>query len=118
MSQSIYPVEWAALTKERAGQKYRPSNGTEGEIFMGAWCCKCARDKAMLEGEPFDECDDDELCPIIANTFAFNVDDPEYPKEWTYGADGQPCCTAYVYPGEQIPRPRCELTIDMFEVKP
>lgn len=114
----MLPAEWAALTKERAGQKYRPSNGTEGEIFMGNWCCKCQRDKSMREGADFDECDDDERCDLIANTMCYDVEDDEYPKEWTYGNDGQPCCTAFVPVGEQIPPPRDELTIDMFEVEP
>ena len=49
MTNGIYPVEWAEMTKERAGQKYQPSNGTEGELFMACWCGKCARDKAMRE---------------------------------------------------------------------
>lgn len=26
----------------------------------------------------------------------FDVADDEYPKEWIYGQDGQPCCTAFV----------------------
>jgi hypothetical protein len=114
MNPSIYPAAWADMTKERAGQKYRPSNGTEGEIFMGCWCCQCARDKAMSEGCVFDECDDNERCDIIANTMAFNVEDDEYPKEWTYGQDGQPCCTAFVPAGDPIPLPRCTATPDMF----
>ena len=56
----IYPPEWAAIAKVNAGRKYRPSNGTEGDMFLNAWCCHCARDKAMREGADFDECDDDE----------------------------------------------------------
>ena len=31
MTNGIYPIEWAEMTKERAGQKYQPSNGTEEE---------------------------------------------------------------------------------------
>ena len=49
---------------------YRPSNGTEGDIFFDNWCRHCARDKAMREGADFDECDDNELCDIIARTFS------------------------------------------------
>lgn len=81
---------------------------------MREWCCNCARDKSMREGADFNECDDDELCPIIADTFCYDVDHEKYPKEWTYDKDGNPCCTAYVSAGDQIPPPRDELTIDMF----
>ena len=65
-----------------APQRYRPSSGTEGDWFFGKWCRHCARDKAMSEGADFDECDDDQVCQIIANTFDYNIDDPQYPIEW------------------------------------
>lgn len=29
---------------KRAGEKYRPANGTEGEIFMETYCYRCAND--------------------------------------------------------------------------
>ncbi len=45
----------------KPGDKYQPSNGTEGECFFAAWCYHCARDKAMREGANFDDCDDDEI---------------------------------------------------------
>lgn len=114
MSGGIYPVEWAAIAKENAGRSYQPSNGTEGMIFMEAWCCKCERDKHMCEGKPLDECSDAETCQIIANTMAYKPGDPEYPKEWIIGEDGQPCCTAFVFAGGVIPEPHCEFTKDMF----
>src|SRR5690348_9141088 len=110
----IYPDSFAEMLKERAGEKYRPSNGTEGELFMEAWCRNCARDKAMNEGKDFDECDDNELCQIIADTFHYRVDDSRYPKEWKYGKDGQPCCTAFVPTDQPVPAPRCQKTTDMF----
>lgn len=110
----IYPASFAELTAERAGEKYRPSNGNEGMIFFAAWCHRCTRDKAMREGIDFDECDDSELCKIIANTFAYDVTDAEYPIEWQYGKDGQPCCTAFVPAGESIPTPRCPNTKELF----
>ncbi len=117
MSQAIYPVVWADMAKDRAGEKYRPSNGTEGDFFFSAWCCKCQRDKSMREGCDVNECDDNERCDIIGNTMCFDVEDDEYPKEWQIGKDGQPCCTAFVPAGEAIPAPHDDLTIDMFEVK-
>lgn len=114
MNQAIYPASFAAITIKRAGEKYRPSNGTEGECFFAAWCCKCQRDKAMREGADIDECDDNERCDIIADTFAYEVEDPEYPAAWQYGKDGQPCCTQFVPAGDQIPEPRCTHTQELF----
>lgn len=99
---------------EAAGQKYRPSNSVEGDIFFGHWCCKCARDKAMSEGLPIEECDDNQRCDIIARTFAHDIDEPEYPTEWKYDQHGQPCCSAFVPVGEAIPNPRCERTNELF----
>lgn len=113
-SVAIYPPSYAKMLRESAGQKYRPSNGAEGEIFMDAWCCQCARDKSMREGETLDECDDTERCDIIADTLAYAVDHPKYPAAWQYGPDGQPRCTAFVEAGQPIPEPRCEHTVDLF----
>ena len=104
----IYPDSWAKLNIARAGQQYRPRNGTEGELFMRAWCSACQRDKAFREGEPLEECDDNEACTIIGASFRGGA------KEWVYGADGQPKCTAFVPAGQPIPSPRCEKTLDMF----
>lgn len=114
MTYGIFPPAMAEMTKARAGQKYRPSNGTEGGIFITSWCCKCQRDKAMREGKDTDECDDSELCYIIDKTFAYDVEDHEYPVEWQYDKDGQPICTAFVPAGEPIPEPRCAHTQDLF----
>lgn len=82
------------------GEKYRPSNGTEGAAFISAWCCDCERDK-------------NEDCQILAATFRYDVTDPDYPKEWQCGKDG-PCCTAWHPLGEPLPLPRDEHTVDMF----
>ena len=94
-------------------EKYRPSNGSEGECFYAGWCRHCQRDKAMREGCDFDECDDNDLCQIIADTMAYDIDHAKYPKEWTYDKDGNPCCTAFVPAGDPIPT-HDEFTIDMF----
>ena len=48
---------------------YRPGSGTEGEVFFDNWCRHCSRDRAMREGDDFDDCDDNELCEIIAAGF-------------------------------------------------
>ena len=74
---------------------YRPANGTEGVAFFENWCTNCAKDAAMREGKELDECDDSEVCPIIANSFVGKV------KEWVYDAQGFPTCTAFEeYGGE------------------
>ncbi len=62
-----------------AGKPYRPSNGTEGDIFMEMYCDRCAKR---------------EYCVIPCVSMAFEKDDPEYPKEWLFGSDGVPICTA------------------------
>lgn len=114
MNRNIYPPSLADSMKSHAGEKYRPSNGTEGDIFFAGWRQKCARDKAMSEGADIDECDDNERCDIIGKTMAFDTDEEGYPSEWQYGADGQPCCTAFIPAGDPIPEPRCELTKELF----
>jgi len=114
MNQAIYPESLAAMLVKRAGEKYRPSNGTEGECFFAVWCCKCQRDKSMRDGVDIDECDDNERCDIIADTFAYDVDDPKYPSAWQYGKDGQPCCMQFVPAGEPVPEPRCTHTKELF----
>ncbi|MBI3771432.1 MAG: hypothetical protein HY272_01815 [Gammaproteobacteria bacterium] len=88
-------------------EEYRPSNGTEGECFIAAWCDHCERDKAYRDGYG-------DGCPIVSATFIYNVNNPEYPNEWTYDANGKPCCTAFVPVGEVIPL-RDDKTVDMFE---
>ena len=87
-------------------QKYRPSNGTEGEMFMGKWCGKCERERAFAE-------DGADPCQILGAVIGYSVDDPEYPGEWVHDESG-PRCTAFVPEGEQIPVPRCDHTNDMF----
>lgn len=114
-AQTIYPDSFAKMLLEWAGQKYQPSNGTEGECFFEAWCRQCARDRSMREGDIPDECDDNEVCRIIADTMTYSPEDAEYPNEWQYGKNGQPCCTAFVPAGQPIPAPRDVHTIDMFE---
>lgn len=87
---------------DKPGDLYQPSNGTEGACFFEAWCCHCARDKAMREGANFDDCDDNEKCELIGNSMAFKPGDPQYPKEWTYDIEGVPLCTAFVEAGAPV----------------
>lgn len=110
MSHPIYPASFAAMNVSRAGEKYRPSNFTEGLLFMDAFCRRCQRG-----GLDFDECDDDnERCDLIGLTMRHPIEAPEYPTEWQYGKDGQPYCTAFVPAGQPIPEPRCTLTEELF----
>ncbi len=93
------------------GRQYVPSNGSEGYAFMDSWCRNCARDKAMREGVDYDECDDNELCPIIAAAFTGKAD------EWRELEDGTLICTAYIEADQPIPV-RCPKTRDLFDAMP
>ena len=96
-------------------ETYRPSNGTEGDIFRANWCERCKRDQLYQQtglGE--------HGCQILAATFMLDVTDPDYPKEWRRqisdtGWPGAAECTAF----EDVSTPdkpeRCEHTIDMFK---
>lgn len=67
-------------------EKYRPANGSEGDWFMSQFCYRCTKDlHAPIEGG----------CPIVVLTLCLGTDDPKYPPEWTYDADGRPTCTAF-----------------------
>lgn len=110
----IYGDQRAEFAAEQSGKPYQPCNGTEGVVFTDAWCGGCARDKAMSEGKPIEECDDDEKCDIIALSMAYRITDSQYPKEWVFAHDGQPSCTAFVAVGDPIPPPPDTLTGDLF----
>jgi len=65
-------------------KKYRPSNGTEGMIFMGKFCDHCIHDNG-----------DTKMCDIITLTMGLGVDEKDYPEEWTYDENDKPTCTKY-----------------------
>jgi hypothetical protein len=65
---------------------FQPSSGTHGEIFMSEYCYQCIK-------FPHDS-DAKNQCQIVLATMAYDIQDPEYPKEWRY-VDGQPTCTAF-----------------------
>lgn len=90
---------------------YRPSNGTEGEIFDAVYCENCARDRRYRE-----TLDGRDGCNILVHALAYDLNHPEYPKEWVYLA-GVPTCTAFAAEESDIPLPRCPDTIDMFDVR-
>ena len=95
----------------RLHEPYRPSNGTEGECFIGEWCGSCERSGA--DGKPDDEGHELMGCSILSRTFRYDADDPEYPAEWVIGDHG-PECTAWIPLGDPVPTPRCPVTPDMF----
>ncbi|MDQ3288657.1 MAG: hypothetical protein M3Q42_10445 [Pseudomonadota bacterium] len=64
-----------------ATEKYRPSNGTEGDGFMAQWCDRCAK---LAD------------CEIVTATMAYDVEDDEYPGEWIEDEANGPRCTAFI----------------------
>ncbi len=85
-----------------AWEPYRPSNGTEGEMFFEAWCCNCARD-AAARNDNFEK-----GCSIIAKSLFYDLGHPLYPKEWIRQANddswpGTARCTAFT-PLEELSR--------------
>lgn len=66
------------------GEKYCPSNGTEGEGFMENHCYQCLHDNGK-----------DKICEILMASMSFFKIDPKFPKEWTYDDSGRPTCTEY-----------------------
>ena len=73
---------------EHTPERYRPSNGSEGADFIDRWCAGCRRDTDYRRG-------DGDSCKIVADTMAYDEDDPRYPVEWTYAADDTPYCAAF-----------------------
>ena len=72
---------------------YRPSNGTEGEIFMEKWCYRCRRDQKFQETH-----DGNDGCPIILAAMIHDRAQPKYPMEWVSDDDVglvNPRCTAF-----------------------
>ena len=63
-----------------AGKPYRPSNGTEGELFMEMHCYRCVHNGP---------------CMIPTFAMSFESGHSQYPKEWVFDAYGWPTCTAF-----------------------
>lgn len=66
-----------------AGKPYRPSNGTEGEIFMEQFCYRCKHDSEWREHAK-------NPCPILCESLCGQADG------WVYDSTGRPMCTAFV----------------------
>lgn len=67
--------------------KYLPSNGTEGMAFTDAYCMQCINCNPNPEGK--------KQCDILCRSMAYDVNEDEYPKEWTYDKEGRPICTSW-----------------------
>jgi hypothetical protein len=102
-------VSYVPMSGPLPGERYMPSNGTEGHSFIECWCAGCHRDRAMSQGVDFDECDDDERCEILGASFRGEA------QEWRELEDGRHVCLAFIPAGEALTTPRCEFTADMFE---
>lgn len=70
------------------GKKYRPSNGTEGDYFMSEHCYQCIHDNPDYNAKS-------PRCDIMGNTMCMDVNDKDYPSEWTYDENGKPTCTSF-----------------------
>lgn len=86
------------------GTQWIPSNSSEGMTFLQSNCAGCAHVKSMREGADLDDCDDSELCDIIARSFRNEA------VEWRLLDNNDVVCLAYSPAGPQ----RCTETIDMF----
>lgn len=102
---------WEAYRRAVVGKPYRPSSGTEGAMFMEAWCCKCIRDN-------YTDANPGGGCLILAATMGYDLTDEGYPKEWTHDASGDPMCTAFIERGgpndPDTPPPFINLTLPLF----
>ena len=65
---------------------YQPSNGSEGDWFMGQFCFRCSKMPHATEAK--------NQCWILGKTFMYKVTDKKYPKQWIY-RDGRPVCTSF-----------------------
>lgn len=87
MPGKVYTESLAKLCREDPDKKYRPSNGSEGDMFQELWCENCVHDNAF--GQPRGGCE------ILTKTMFLRVDEEGYPPEWNHDAEGQPQCTAF-----------------------
>ena len=67
------------------GDKYQPSNGSEGSAFESMFCNKCTKEDELHQI----------FCDVHTAALILMPDEPDYPKEWVYAEDGYPTCTAF-----------------------
>lgn len=78
-------------------ERYRPSNGSEGEWFMEHFCYQCS-----VYG----------ICKIWPKTMALGVDDPRYPSQWIQDDDGATCTSFTTERGGRKPY-HCNKTAEL-----
>lgn len=81
----MYTDDHAEELKKHAGEKWRPANGQEGDMFYSHFCESCKNEDK----------DNDKYCPIYGLTMIHNVEDDEYPAQWRIWENGKPVCTDY-----------------------
>jgi hypothetical protein len=84
---------------------YRPSNGTEGMMFMAEFCERCERERLWRKDQ-----DKYDGCQIAANSLVFNIGEDGYPAEWIEDDEG-PRCTAFEperKPQKRIRKPKLD----------
>ena len=99
------PYEIIAL----ANEPYRPSSGTEGLDFMLRYCTRCSKDYYGKGGDVMSP-----VCGIIGRAKSLEVDDDNYPSEWTHDDKGAPTCTAFAAVEPDEP-PFINLTEPLFQ---
>jgi len=80
------------VDKCAAANSYHPSNGTEGISFMEDFCDQCIHQNP----DPDPKYTKAKNCEICMLTMCYTPNDPEYPREWIYNAEGRPTCTNFV----------------------
>lgn len=95
-------------TTDLPGEQWIPSNSTVGHAFIEGECSRCAKDAPSNSGKAFEECDESELCQILAASFRSEA------VEWRRMPNGEVKCIAFVEVGSAAPA-RCDKTQDMFE---
>lgn len=69
-------------------RKYCPSNGSEGDWFESEFCMQCINTNPDPTKRP--------QCQIWCAAVCHTVNEPGFPKEWTYDSNNKPTCTAWV----------------------
>jgi hypothetical protein len=57
------------IPTELPGTQWIPSNGADGMSFVEHFCFQCAKDQAANGSKDYDDCEDSDLCPILAASF-------------------------------------------------
>lgn len=79
---------------------YQPSNGTEGDIFMGKFCSNCSKHPISRDAK--------NQCMILLKSFAYSISDKDYPKQWVQDNNGARC-TSFISRDERNKARRSQL---------